>query len=72
MTPKPNYLPIILSSLALVIIIPVLIWAISQRQEVRKEAAGNEAFPNIDLNNDGVVNNVDLRIYLEKYASPKP
>lgn len=65
-------LPIILSTLALLLTIPLLIWGVSQRQELRKKAAEPEAFPQVDLNGDGVVNNVDLKIYLERFASPQP
>jgi len=67
-------LPIILSLIVLLLTIPVLIWGISQKQEIRKEAAepaGSANFPQVDLNNDGVINNVDLKIYLEKF-SPRP
>lgn len=65
-------LPIILSTLALLLTIPLLIWGVSQKQEIRKEAAEPQAFPQVDLNGDGVINNIDLRIYLEEFVSPKP
>lgn len=61
-------LPILLSTIALLLTIPLLIWGISQKQELRKEAAEPTNFPQVDLNNDGVINNIDLRIYLEKYS----
>lgn len=61
-------LPIVLSTIALLLTIPLLIWGISQKQELRKEAAEPTNFPQVDLNNDGVINNIDLRIYLEKYS----
>lgn len=66
-------LPIILSTLALLLTIPLLIWGVTQKQELRKQAAEPANFPQVDLNGDGVINNVDLRIYLEKFApSPSP
>lgn len=65
-------LPIILSLIALLLTIPLLIWGVSQKQELRKKAAEPETFPNIDLNGDGVVNSIDYRIYWEKFSSPKP
>lgn len=66
-------LPIILSLLVLLLTIPLLLWGISTKQEIRKEAAEPQAFPQVDLNNDGVINNVDLRLYLEKFApTPQP
>ncbi len=65
-------LPIILSLIVLLLTIPLLIWGLTQKQELRKQAAEPENFPQVDLNNDGVINNIDLRIYLDKFASPKP
>lgn len=65
-------LPILFSLLVLILIIPLLLWAVTQRQELRKQAAEPEAFPQVDLNGDGAVNNIDLKIYMEKFASPKP
>ena len=57
------------------LLIPVLLFALSQKQEIRKRAETNLPvdFPQVDLNGDGVINNVDLRIYLENSSSsPKP
>ncbi|MFH0864405.1 MAG: hypothetical protein V1858_04970 [Candidatus Gottesmanbacteria bacterium] len=67
-----RFLPIIIFIIILLLTIPLLIWGVSQRQELRNKAAGEDIFPYTDLNNDGVINNVDLRIYLEKYSSPSP
>lgn len=66
-------LPIILSLIVLLLTIPLLIWGVSQKQEIRKEAAEPASFPRVDLNGDGVINNVDLKIYLERFSpSPSP
>ena len=69
-------LPIILSTLVLLLTIPLLIWGIYQKQEIRKQAAEpaeSTGFPQVDLNGDGVINNVDLKIYLERFSpSPTP
>lgn len=65
-------LPLLFSILVLLLTIPLLLWAITQKQELRKQAAEPEGFPQVDLNGDGVVNNIDLKIYLERFASPKP
>ncbi len=60
-------LPIIFSLLVALLVIPVLIWGISQKQELRKQAAEPQTFPQVDLNGDGVINNIDLKLYLEKF-----
>ena len=66
-------LPIVFSLIVLILTIPLVIFAISQSQDIRNHAAEPETFPNVDLNNDGVVNNIDLKIYLEKFAkTPLP
>ncbi len=62
-----NNLPIIFSLFVAILMIPVLIWAITQKQELRKQAAEPQTFPQVDLNGDGVVNNIDLKLYLEKF-----
>lgn len=67
-----NNLPIVISLLALVLTLPLLVWAVFQKQDTRNRAAEPEIFPQVDLNNDGVINSVDLKIYQEKFASPKP
>ena len=65
-------LPVIVSTVALILTIPLLLWGISQKQETRKNAAEPETFPQVDLNADGIINNIDLQIYREKFASPAP
>lgn len=62
----------IVSTIALLLTIPLLLWGISQKQETRKNAAEPQTFPQIDLNNDGVVNNIDLQIYRQRFAPPTP
>ena len=70
--PRKN-LPIVLALFVLLLTIPVLLWGLTQRQELRNRAAEPENFPNVDLNNDGIVNSVDYKIYLDKFAkSPMP
>lgn len=65
-------LPIILFTLTVLFLIPLLVWAVSQRQLTKKEAAESLTFPQVDLNGDGVINNLDLKIYRERFTSPKP
>ncbi len=65
-------LPVLLSTLALLLTIPLFIWGLSQKQETRKSAAEPVSIPQVDLNNDGVVNNIDLQIYRSKFATPQP
>lgn len=65
-------LPIIVSTIALILTIPLLLWGISQKQETRKNAAEAETFPQVDLNADGVINNIDLQIYRTRFATPAP
>ncbi|MBI4999193.1 hypothetical protein HZB97_00295 [Candidatus Gottesmanbacteria bacterium] len=66
-------LPIILSLIVLLLTIPLLIWGVSQKQEIRKEAAEPASFPQVDLNGDGVINNIDLKLYLQKFpTTPSP
>lgn len=56
----------------LFLVLPLLVFAMMQNQEIRKKAAEPETFPQVDLNGDGVINNVDLKLYLERFATPKP
>lgn len=67
-------LPVFFSLIVLLLLFPVLLLALSQKQEIRKEASGTKVnFPQVDLNDDGLINNVDLRIYLENISPlPKP
>ncbi|MCL4382471.1 MAG: hypothetical protein M1575_03455 [Patescibacteria group bacterium] len=66
-------LPIIIALIVLLLTIPLLLLAVTQKQDIRKEAAEPDQFPKVDLNNDGVINAVDFKIYQEQYAkSPQP
>jgi len=64
-----KHIRLVLFILALIITIPlIIVWGIFQSQDIRNKAAEPPVFPNVDLNNDGVINNIDLKIYQEKFA----